>query len=94
MRDLGHSTIVLGVNVESTPTSATVLDEYHIDQNNLPVRLMIHGHHIALLDNTVLLGQIFLRKGLWSVSMRSRSSDEAEIMADNAASLKVDSQSR
>ena len=46
--------------------------------SNLPVGVVIHGHHLAFLDDTVLLGQVLLCEGLlvWVLAWRSIEDDK------------------
>lgn len=72
MSHLGHRTIIAGVNVQSiNSVSAIHLEKCSaVAGSYLPVRIVIHGHHVALLDYTMLLRQLGLRKGLPLLSAR------------------------
>lgn len=57
MRNLGHSPIVRGMDVHATlhqPTGTAVSSKAPTER--LPVGIVIHSHHIALLNDPVLLG--------------------------------------
>lgn len=60
VRDLVHCAILANVNVQSTSKSAIAKQSASIQ--SLPVRLVVHCRHIALLQYTVLLRKVLLRE--------------------------------
>ena len=60
MSDLLHGAVLAGVDIEPVqPLVYTILmTSKKEDDKDLPVRLVVLGREIALLDHTVLLGQV------------------------------------
>jgi hypothetical protein len=64
--DLLHGAVLASVDVEPVHTTSVykALVRFHKSDNVVPVRLVVHGRHIAFLDHTVLLGEIGFRERL------------------------------
>ena len=65
--DLLHSAVLAGVDVEPVQRLSVCMSFVSFGTGIgkcLPVRLVVHGRHIALLDHTVLLGEVGFGKCL------------------------------